>query len=300
MKGLSSFARLGLAAGLLGGIMTAMLRAEAPAGVEIQTNSAGEETLSQGIVLDDTGLLVTVAPSVEPKATFTFTTPDGPAPATVALFDPTSRLLLLKPSRPATEEGKPLPALRATSPAPATRLHWAEETHGDRPAAYAGRISQIKGQPLPFAHFAIQFETDEEPLPGTPIATDEGEIAALVLGPAPDAAPSWLALPAAAVAKVLADFKALGKVDSSQLELGIAIGTSLPRVEFVRAGSRAEKAGLVAGDIILEIGARPIHDVLDILDASFYHNARDPFDLRVLRDLRTLRFTAQPVVKAPE
>lgn len=263
-------------------------QAQEPAAVEIHTNSAGEEVISLGVVLDDSGLLVTVAPSVEPKATFSCATSNGPVTATVALFDSISRVLLLKPSASvhATAVTETAAAL-----SPGMELRWSRDEK-ERPMALAGMVAQVKGQPLPLAHVAVHFAAEEEPSPGTPLWTVEGKLAAFVMGPLPDAAPAWLCLPATAAAKVLTDFHAVGRVDTSQLELGIAVGTSLPRVEFVREGSRAALAGVQAGDVILQLGPRSIQTVLDILDASFYQTSRQSFELRVLRGTQTLQLTA--------
>lgn len=285
MRGLFWSVSAALVAGALA------VQAQISAGIEIHTNSAGEETVSAGLVLDDSGLLVTVAPSVEPKTTFAYLTSLGPKEATVALFDSVSRLLLLKPSEPGEFAVTPM---ATETPAPASILRW-EGEKGEQQVAFAGLVAQVKGQPLPLTHWAVLFAPDDDPAPGTPLWTAEGKVAALVLGPLPDGEPAWLCLPVAAARKVLTDFREAGKADTSQLELGIAIGTSLPRVEFVREGSRAAQAGVQAGDVILEISQRPIRQVLDILDANFYLTSRQPVELRVLRGGKTWMLIAPPL-----
>lgn len=278
--------------------------AEPPAGttLEVAKNSAGEETITHGVLLDGhPGLVVTVAASVEDKATFLVglsprPPEQAPTPATVALFDPGSRVLFLKMESPPTGAA----AVRtATQPSTITDpLAWSPPDSGPQPAMDAGPLRQLEGRPLALTlrrlHFGSTRETDR-PVPGTPVFNQAGELAALPLSPIPEETGAWLGLPAAAVTKLAGDLASVGRVETGQLDLGIAIGTTTPRIEFVKPGSRAQKAGLLAGDIILSLGGRPVSDVLDILDANFFLTAREPFTIRLLRGLETMSVTAPPL-----
>lgn len=272
--------------------------------LEVAKNSAGEETITHGALLDDhPGLVVTVAASVEEKATFLVgpnpRRPDQPpTPATVALFDPGSRLLFLKMESPPPGAA----AVRtATQPSTITApLAWSPPD-GPQPAMDAGPLRQLEGRPLTLTlrrlHFGSSRDTDR-PVPGTPVFNEAGELAALPLSPIPEETGAWLGLPAAAVAKLAGDLAAVGRAETGQLDLGVAIGTTTPRIEFVKPGSRAQKAGLLAGDILLSLGGRPVTDVFDILDANFFLTARDPVNIRLLRGLETMSVTAPPVMPA--
>ena len=271
------------------------------AALRITKNSAGEETVTQGVRLEEfPGLIATVAAAVEDKATFQVgpnpPSPDHPpASATVALFDPNSRILLLKL---ATEQVSAPAVKLAVQPSATTApLSW-PAPGGPQPAMDAGPLQQLDGRPLALAlrrlHIGSSRESDR-PAPGTPIFNEQGELTALPLSPIPESAGAWLGLPAAAVAKLATDFTAVGRAETGQLDLGIAIGTTTPRIEFVKPGSRAQKAGLAAGDIILSLGGRPVTDVLDILDANFFLTAREPVIIRFLRGLETMSVTAPPV-----
>jgi len=278
-----------------------------PAGavLRITKNSGGEETVTQGVRLEEfPGLVATVAAAVEDKASFQVgpnpPSPDHPpATATVALFDPNSRILLLKLGA----DGPPTPAVKlAAVPSMTTAsLAW-PAPGGSQPAIDAGPLSQLDGRPLALTlrrlHLGSSRQSDR-PVAGTPIFNEHGELTALPLSPIPEEAGAWLGLPAAAVAKLASDFTAVGRAETGQLDLGIAIGTTTPRIEFVKPGSRAQKAGLAAGDIILSLGGRPITDVLDILDANFFLTAREPVIIRFLRGLETMSVTAPPVSPAP-
>jgi len=284
---------------------TAVAEPPVRAVLEVRKNSAGEETITHGVLLDaHPGLVVTVAASVEDKATFLVgphpaAPGTAPATATVALFDPASRVLFLKlESLPTGVPAVRLTATPSTITAPLTWLTGGQP----QPAIDAGPLRQIDGRPLALTlrrlHFGSSRDTDV-PVPGTPAFDATGALAALPLSPLPDEAGAWLSLPAAAVAKLAADFAAVGRAETGQLELGIAIGTTTPRIEFVKPGSRAEKAGLAEGDILLSLDGRPITDVFDVLDANFFLSAREPVTIRLLRGLETMSVTA-PAVKPPQ
>jgi len=286
----------------------AVTRADEPpahAVLEVSKNSGGEETITHGIRLDDyPHVVVTVAAAVEDQATFRVapfprTAGRAPTAATVALFDANSRLLLLKvESPPADTTAVRLAAVPTSTTAPLT---WAP-ADGPQPAIDAGPIRQIDGSPLALTlrrlHFGSSRESDR-PVPGTPVFSSQGHLAAISLSPIPEETGAWLGLPAAAVAKLAADFAAVGRAETGQLDLGIAIGTTTPRVEFVKPGSRAQKAGLIQGDILLSLGGRPISDVFDVLDANFFLTARDPVTIRLLRGLETMSVTAPAVKPGP-
>ncbi|MFN0127626.1 MAG: hypothetical protein ACKV19_13175 [Verrucomicrobiales bacterium] len=270
--------------------------------LEVTKNSAGEETITHGVLLADRpGLAVTVAASVEDKATFHVSLHPRPADAsptlaTVALFDPNSRILFLKLDAPPTD-ATPV-RLAAVPSTTTTTLTWTPP-EGAQPAIDAGPLRQLDGNPLALTlrrlHFGSSRETDR-PVPGTPVYNPQGDLVALPLSPIPEETGAWLGLPVAAVAKLADDLAAVGRAETGQLDLGIAIGTTTPRIEFVKPGSRAQKAGLAQGDIILSLGNRPISDVFDILDANFFLAARNPLNIRFLRGLEIMSATAPPVV----
>jgi serine protease Do len=288
---------------LSGFLIASGLRAQSapapPTVIEALKNSAGLETRAQGLVLDDSeGLVVTVAASVDEKATFTCSAGGKTVAAKVAIFEANSRLLLLKPEAPfAAAPSKPRTA--KTPLAPAERLSWFPLS-GRQPAICAGPIQSLDGRALALTlqrvHFASS-DLEAMPHPGTPAFNGAGEVAAFALSPLADSEGAWLCLPVEAARKVIADYRASGKHETGQLEFGIATGTTTPRIEFVKQGSRAEKAGLAAGDIVLEIAGRPITNSLDILDANFYQTSRNPVSMRVLRGIETLELTAPAVAK---
>jgi S1-C subfamily serine protease len=162
-------------------------------------------------------------------------------------------------------------------------------------------MQSLDGRPLALTLRRIHFATRDAtavPRPGTPVLTAGGQVAAIALSPVADSDGAWLCLPIEAAQKVVDDYRAVGGVETGQLEFGIAPATTTPRIEFVKPGSRAEKAGLLAGDIILEIAGRPVVTSLDVLDANYYQSTRNPIPVRVLRGIETLYLIAPAVPKS--
>lgn len=60
----------------------------------------------------------------------------------------------------------------------------------------------------------------------------------------------------------------------------------------VGSGSPAEKAGLKAGDVILEIDGKPIAETVDIIEQVAPKKEGEPVAIVVLRDKRRLTFSA--------
>jgi S1-C subfamily serine protease len=62
----------------------------------------------------------------------------------------------------------------------------------------------------------------------------------------------------------------------------------------VVAGSPADRAGLRAGDLIVEVGGRPVSKSGDLQDQMVGAAVGQPIEIEVLREERLLRFTAVP------
>ena len=64
------------------------------------------------------------------------------------------------------------------------------------------------------------------------------------------------------------------------------------RITGTRAGSPAQQAGLAAGDIITQIGAKTVANLYDMTDALRSHQAGDTVVIVVKRDTTLVRLTA--------
>ena len=63
------------------------------------------------------------------------------------------------------------------------------------------------------------------------------------------------------------------------------------RLTGVRAGSPAERAGLTAGDVIVEFAGRPVKDLYDFSDVLYSHKPGDAVSVTVLRNGDRKQFT---------
>jgi S1-C subfamily serine protease len=63
------------------------------------------------------------------------------------------------------------------------------------------------------------------------------------------------------------------------------------RLTGVRSGSPADVAGLVAGDVILELGGHAVKDLYDFSDALYSHRPGDSVSVIVLRNGDRKQFT---------
>jgi hypothetical protein len=255
--------------------------------VEVVQEDGGRRTSSLGVHAEGQDDIVTVLASAGVAATYQCKTGHAMHPATVLLFDEKSHLAILR-----CEKLTPARLPVATSRALTTesRLQ-AVSLDKSIPVRFAGRVKQLDGRPLLLTLLRIH-AGQANLLPGTPIIDSDQRIVALTLSPLDDQVGAWLAVPVEATVKVARDFQRFGTVATGQLEVGVAIGTTTPRLEFVKAGSRAERAGLHSGDVILQIGDQRISEALDILDANFYLTTREPVAIRVLRGLDELTVTA--------
>lgn len=132
---------------------------------------------------------------------------------------------------------------------------------------------------------------------GAPLLNLEGRVVGIVMASV-DGGASCHALPIAAAEKLRRDWRLHGEVRHGWM------GVHLADVEEARMGSRAvvdsvdpgspaAAAGVKPGDIVLRVGAWPVTQKEDALDASFFLTAGETAWIEVLRDGEVLRFEAE-------
>ena len=107
-------------------------------------------------------------------------------------------------------------------------------------------------------------------------------------------------LPIEAAEKVRKDFVRFREVRPGWIGVHVKgaeqpVEGSTAQVEEVIAEAPAEKAGLRAGDIFLQVGERNITSPEDLLDASFFMSAEDELPIRVARDGAEIQIGVTPV-----
>ena len=262
--------------------------------LEIVRKTGAAETVTHGVFLPEAGFAVTVAAEVEGSTFFLKGTPD--APAKMVAFEPLTRLVVLK-----SEAAPPAAGVIGKSRELAHGAELTVVSNGSPvKARLAGRDKSLDGksmQTLPLTMLRIHV-ADGKIRAGSPVLDEKGSLVGLAVSPAPNETGPWLALPVEAVVDVAGDVKQFGQPETAQLEVGLAVGTTTPRVAFVKPDSRGDKAGIKSGDVILRIGDRPVWDSLDVLDANFYFNSRTPLPIQLLRGVEIVNVVAPAVTPA--
>ncbi len=134
---------------------------------------------------------------------------------------------------------------------------------------------------------------------GAPLLNPKGEVIGVLISRL-DAGSASFALPIEAAEKVRKDFIRFHEVRPGWIGLHVKdlaepVAGSTARVEEVIADAPAEKAGLRAGDILLQVGDHHITSLEDVLNASFFLSAEDETLLRVTREGSEREFNVMPV-----
>ena len=151
---------------------------------------------------------------------------------------------------------------------------------------------QVNAKVLPFALLNVAFDR-EVPLPGTPLLTREGKVVAIIFQSAASGKIAY-AIPAEAVHRVLRDFGQGGPLVRGWLGLALRAENQRAQVARVLPNSPAANAGLLAGDILTNIGERKISDYADSANAFFYLIPGAPVRVQLLRGAEPLEFTLTP------
>jgi serine protease Do len=140
---------------------------------------------------------------------------------------------------------------------------------------------------------------------GAPLLNFKGEVVGVVVSHLENNT-SCYAVPIEAAEKIRNDFVRFGEVRPGWIGVNVA-----EAAESV-AGSRAEmtnilpetpaaESGAKPGDILLQVGNKPIHQPEDVIDASFFITAGDTVPITVMRGDQKLTFNVQaelhPVAK---
>ena len=133
---------------------------------------------------------------------------------------------------------------------------------------------------------------------GAPLLNIKGEVVGILISMLDGGSASFV-LPIEAAEKVRMDFTRFREAHPGWIGVHVktadtAVAGSTAEIEEVIADAPAEKAGLRAGDVLLQIGARKIAAAEDVLDASFFLTADDDVLVRIARAGEELQIKLQP------
>jgi len=134
---------------------------------------------------------------------------------------------------------------------------------------------------------------------GAPLLNLKGEVMGILISHVDTGSAAYV-LPIEAAEKVRLDFLRFHEVRPGWVgvhvkEIPETVDGSHVLIDEVMPDAPAEKAGLLPGDILLQVGDHKISTPEDVLDAIFYITADDDLRLRVARSGKEMEFEAHPV-----
>ncbi|MDR3406157.1 MAG: S1C family serine protease [Chthoniobacter sp.] len=134
---------------------------------------------------------------------------------------------------------------------------------------------------------------------GAPLVNARGEVIGVLISRVESGNASYV-LPIEAAEKVRKDFMRFHEVRPGWIGVRIKpldepIDGSTAAIEEVLPDAPGQKAGLQAGDVIVQVGAHRVACPEDVLDASFFLTAEDETTIRVSRDGSERDFNVTPI-----
>ncbi|OYV05400.1 MAG: hypothetical protein CFE26_11805 [Verrucomicrobiales bacterium VVV1] len=246
----------------------------------------GRPCHSVAVPAEDGTLLVAVVLSGADASQPVLKSGGEPVPVKVIGHDPVSRLCFMRPESPVTP-GK-LSWERKTPASPGIEL-----VSGSQRARTSGWVKQVGTKVLPLALLHVNFD-GQVPAPGSPLLTARGQLAAVVFQQV-SGANSAYALPVEALHRVRRDVVKSGDLVRGWLGLSLRAEIPTPQVTRVAVGSPADKVGIRANDVILQIGERAVADYADSANAFFYLAPGEPVKIRLLRGADSIEVVVTPV-----
>jgi serine protease Do len=133
---------------------------------------------------------------------------------------------------------------------------------------------------------------------GAPLLNMRGEAVGVLISSLDQGSASFV-LPIEAAEKVRRDYVRFGEMRPGWI--GVIVGEakaaehgSLAEVQEIMPETPARKAGLQEGDILLQLGSKPIASPEDMLDASYFLSAGDSVLVKVARGGEAIELNIQP------
>jgi S1-C subfamily serine protease len=202
--------------------------------------------------------------------------------------DPVSRLVLF---RIAGAPAAALPLLAAAPAAGGTEFRHGVAGRG----VITGWRKQIGDKILPLFLLTVEY-AGVPPPPGTALVNEAGAVMAVAhesTGPQ-----AGYALPVEVVRHVLESVQASGRVAKGWLGLRLQPAAAAPRVTGVDAGSPSARAGVRAGDLLLQVDSRRLGEYADAVNAFYFLRPGTPALLRIQRDGEQLTLSVTPAERA--
>src|SRR6266487_466428 len=150
----------------------------------------------------------------------------------------------------------------------------------------AGFDRKYLGRYFSTTHLRVNLPTQRGEA-GAPLLNMKGEVVGILVSSLENNS-SCYAVPIEAAEKIRGDFVRFGEARHGWI--GINVSEAAAPMEGSRAqmtqimeGTPAASSGIKAGDILLQVGRKKVHEPEDVLDASFFITAGDTFPITVSR-----------------
>ena len=244
---------------------------------------------SEIVFLDDQGLGVVVTDSVSDFHAGKY----RGQPIELVAHDEISRLSLIRVSLTPGEKSTPVELGSSLELLEGASLFTAHE--GELSASrLVSRESSYRDKPLPLELIRLHSPSEEKPISGDAFYDSAGRLVAICYRPALEHGNGCLAFPVEVVKRLTQSTVVDGIVQRSWFGVELLSSDPFAVVEGVRQDSPAAKAGLLKGDIILDIGPRKIRNYSDAIDAFYYLRENEASQVRLLRGVEELTLEVMP------
>jgi serine protease Do len=264
--------------------------------VKIQGSDEHSEIVGTGFFIDPTGTIYTSYSVGGEGENFTIEFNGKKLPARQVIADMRSGLALLKvdlatPSLPIgksedLEVATPVVTIGFPLDLPKTPSF----------GMIAGFDRKYLGRYFRTVHLRVNLPTQRGEA-GAPLLNLKGEVVGIVVSSLENSS-SCYAVPIEAAEKVRSDYVRFGEVRPGWI--GINVAEAPDAVEGSRAemteilpDTPAAESGVQTGDILLQVGRKPVRQPEDVVDASFYISAGDTVPIIISRKGEKLTFNIQ-------
>jgi len=204
--------------------------------------------------------------------------------AAKVFVDPVSRIVLFSIDGPAVmvvnlRSAAPLGAgfsLHGPSGSGASTLEW---------------VRQIDGKVLPLSLIKVRY-AGEVPRSGTPLLDGTGNLAAIAYTPA--GGKDGYAVPVEVVKHVVDGVMNNGAVEKARLGLTLLPSNKSPQVTRVLDDSPASKSGIRVGDVLSEVGGRPVSDYAEAVNAFYFLSPDKTVQIKLAREGKEVAVSLTP------
>jgi serine protease Do len=156
-----------------------------------------------------------------------------------------------------------------------------------------GWVRRFAGRVLPVSLLRVNYSAEAPPA-GSPLLGADGRVVAIGYQVDPQRTGTGFALPVEVCQRVLADLDQDGRVVRAWLGLTLKEGMAIPAVVRVDEESPAGRGGLQAGDVLLQVGAYPVNEYAEAVNAFYFLTGGRPVKVRILRGVEVLDLTLVP------